>query len=32
MEDSKLLEEILKIYPEVLCIRQAKSGANETNG
>ena len=32
IEDSKQLEEILKIDPEVLCIRQTKSGENETNG
>ena len=32
IEDAKRLEEILKIDPEELCSRQAKSSANETNG
>ena len=32
IEDAKRLKEILKIDPEELCIRQAKSGTNETKG
>ena len=32
IKDTGRMEEILKIDPEVLCSRQAKSGANEING
>ncbi len=32
IEDAKRLEEILKIVPEALCIRQTKSGILEPHG